>query len=87
MITPKAINLPFSSSPNHFSFTLNVPYVPFTLTNLIDQICYFFFGSIKLVKVKGTYGTFKVKEKWLGDEEKGRLIALGVIIILAIVFW
>lgn len=43
--------------------------------------------SIKLVKVKGTYGTFKVKEKWLGDEEKGRLIALGVIIILAIVFW
>lgn len=37
LITPKAINLPLSSLFNHFSFTLNVPYVPFTLTNLIDR--------------------------------------------------
>ena len=43
--------------------------------------------SIKLVKVKGTYGTFKVKEKWLSDEEKGRVMALGTIVILAIVSW
>ncbi|HWK24887.1 MAG TPA: hypothetical protein VNS08_17880 [Ureibacillus sp.] len=42
--------------------------------------------SIKLVKVKGSYGTYMVKEQWLSEEEKGRLMALGVIILLAIIF-
>ena len=42
--------------------------------------------SIKLVKVKGSYGTYVVKEHWLNEEEKGRLMALGVIILLAIIF-
>jgi len=27
-----------------------------------------------------------VKEQWLSEEEKGRLMALGVIILLAIIF-
>src|SRR5216117_77875 len=41
--------------------------------------------SIKVVKVKGTYGTYLIKERWLNNEEKGRLMALGAIILLAII--
>ncbi|MED4227004.1 hypothetical protein [Neobacillus cucumis] len=42
--------------------------------------------SIKLVKVKGSYGTFVVKEKLVPDEIKATLFGLTIIGILMFVF-
>ncbi|PLS04005.1 hypothetical protein [Neobacillus cucumis] len=42
--------------------------------------------SIKLVKVKGSYGTFVVKEKLIPDEVKTTLFGIALIGILLAVF-
>jgi hypothetical protein len=42
--------------------------------------------EIKLVKVKGTYGTYRVKTKWLSDEEMDLLLVMGFLLVLAIIF-
>jgi hypothetical protein len=39
---------------------------------------------IKLVKVKGSYGTYKIKERWFTDEERAVLYAFAAITILVI---
>ncbi|MGM0867594.1 MAG: hypothetical protein ACQEWF_23370 [Bacillota bacterium] len=41
---------------------------------------------IKLVKVKGSYGAFNVKTRWLSTGEKTHLYIVCGIIILAIMF-
>ncbi|WGG47701.1 hypothetical protein [Rossellomorea sp. DA94] len=40
--------------------------------------------EIRLVKVRNSYGTFKVKRKWLSNEEKIHLYLLVGFIVLAI---
>lgn len=42
--------------------------------------------EIKLVKEKGTYGTFLVKRRRLSDADKEILIIFAVIVIIAIIF-
>ncbi|WP_342047979.1 hypothetical protein [Bacillus sp. OTU530] len=39
---------------------------------------------IKLVKVKGSYGTYKIKERWFTNEEKVVLYVFAAITILVI---
>jgi hypothetical protein len=40
--------------------------------------------NIRLVKVRGSYGTFKVKTKWFSNEEKIHLYLVIGFIVLAI---
>ncbi|MED4229141.1 hypothetical protein [Neobacillus cucumis] len=42
--------------------------------------------SIKLVKVKGSYGTFVVKEKIIPDEIKTTLFGIALIGLLIVIF-
>lgn len=42
--------------------------------------------AIKLVKVKGTYGTYLIKERWFTDEERAILYTLAAITILVVLF-
>lgn len=42
--------------------------------------------EIKLVKVKGTYGSYLVRTKWMNDGEKDLLLIAGIIILLSIIF-
>lgn len=42
--------------------------------------------EIKLVKVKGTYGSYLVRTKWMNDGEKDLLLIAGTIILLSIIF-
>jgi hypothetical protein len=41
---------------------------------------------IKVVKAKGSYNTYLIKERLLTDSEKDILAAIGVIILFAIIF-
>jgi hypothetical protein len=41
--------------------------------------------EIKLIKVKGTYGTYKVKSKWMKTEEKTYLYFFFGVLILALI--
>lgn len=41
--------------------------------------------EIKLIKVKGTYGTYKVKAKWLKTEEKTYLYFFFGMLVLALI--
>lgn len=42
---------------------------------------------MKLVKVPGSYGTYKVKEKWLTDEERTTFYLIGISILLVGLFY
>jgi hypothetical protein len=42
--------------------------------------------EIKLVKVKGSYGTYLVKTKWLSDGEMNLLLIAGILFLLALIF-
>jgi hypothetical protein len=42
--------------------------------------------SIKLVKVKGSYGSFVVKEKFIPDEVRATLFGVAIIGVLITVF-
>jgi hypothetical protein len=42
--------------------------------------------EIKLVKIKGSYGSFFVQTQWLSDRDKDILAAVGVIVLMAILF-
>jgi hypothetical protein len=42
--------------------------------------------EIKLIKVKGSYGTYLVKTKWLSDGEMDLLLIAGILFLLALIF-
>ena len=42
--------------------------------------------SIKVVKVKGTYGTYLIKEPWLTEEAIGAILTVGIIALLVMIF-
>ncbi|UAT29486.1 hypothetical protein K7T73_12840 [Bacillus badius] len=42
--------------------------------------------KIKLVKVKGSFGTYLVQTKWLTEAEKDILIVCGLLGLLALIF-
>jgi hypothetical protein len=42
--------------------------------------------DIKLVKVKGTYGTYLIKTKIFSEEEMDLLLIAGILFLLALIF-
>lgn len=59
------------------------------ITKILDTVEESKYGSgrkIKLVKVKGSYGTYLVETKFLTEGEKDLLLMAGFLIVMAILF-
>jgi len=41
---------------------------------------------IKVIKVKGSYGKYEVRDVWFDDADKDIFIAFGIVALLAVIF-